>query len=221
MPSFYLNSYAPLATTKPGREASATLGIDPFVDGSIRREPDLEHVYPAISCLCRADKFAPRLAKDDIVAYVLRKDRYGQKLPHRRLTAILRVLEILPSHTQGAMWYQQRGLNLPNNCWVHGNPAKPFEQSHRQHKISNAVGPDETHHHWDVGYKARARKYGTFVVCEKLYCELTWSAPEVSDEQLVSAFGKVLSTQNPSVESISCAEQFFALMGIDVRLSRQ
>lgn len=77
MPFFYLNTYVPLAASKAGRDASDRYKIAPFVDGSIRREPDLEHPFPAITCLCRADKFAPRLIPGDIVAYMLRKDRYG------------------------------------------------------------------------------------------------------------------------------------------------
>ena len=106
MPSFFLNSYVPLVASKPGRDASKLYGIEPFVDGSIRREPDLEHEFPAISCLCRADKFAPRLQAGDIVAYMLRKDRYGQKRAQRSLTAVLRVLHMFPSHAAAAKWYE-------------------------------------------------------------------------------------------------------------------
>jgi hypothetical protein len=53
MTSFYVNSYAPLVSTSAGVEASRRFGIEPFVDYSIRREPDLEHEYPAITCVCR------------------------------------------------------------------------------------------------------------------------------------------------------------------------
>lgn len=219
MPSFYLNSYAPLVTSKAGRDASTAFGIEPFVDGSIRREPDLEHDFPAITCLCRADKFAPRLEAGDIVAYMLRKDRYGQKHAQRRLTAVLRVIDVLPSHTAGAKWYQERNLSLPNNCWVRGNPAKPFEQSHRRHKTSNTLGPTQTYREWDVGYRARAMKYGTFVVSESLYRDLSWSAPEVTEKQLEAVFGAVPGTRNPGQWTITHAERLLSLLGIDVQLS--
>lgn len=221
MPSFYLNSYAPLVASKAGRTASKLYGIQPFVDGSIRREPDLEHDYPAITCLCRADKFAPRLAAGDIVAYMLRKDRYGQNYAQRRLTAVLRVLGVLPSHAAGAKWYQERQLSLPNNCWIRGNSAKPFEQSHRRHKISNTLAPTQTHRAWDIGYRARAMKYGTFVVCERLYHNLSWSAPEVTEPHLEAVFGAVPGTRNPGRWTIQHAEQLLSLLSIDVPLSGQ
>jgi hypothetical protein len=219
MPSFYLNSYAPLVASKAGREASMRYGIEPFVDGSIRREPDLEHDYPAISCLCRADKFAPRLKEDDIVAYMLRKDRYGQKERQRRLTAVLRVLAVRPSHIAGAAWYQERGLALPNNCLVHGNPAKPFEQSHHRHRTSNTLGPEQTYREWDVGYRARAMRFPTFVVCERLYCDLSWNAPEVTESLLVAVFGCIPATRNPRKWTITHAERLLSQLSIAVPLS--
>lgn len=61
MPRFYLVTYRPLAYSVAGRKAAEAHGIPPFVDGSIRREPDLESAYPSISCLCRTARFAPRL----------------------------------------------------------------------------------------------------------------------------------------------------------------
>ena len=77
MPVAYLVSYAPLVSSKTGREVSRLHSIPPFVDGSIRREPDLQHKYPSVSCLCRTDKFAPRLRVGDFVAYLTQKRRYG------------------------------------------------------------------------------------------------------------------------------------------------
>ena len=42
----FLVTYAPLVATAAGRTASENRGIAPFVDGSIRREPDLEQPFP-------------------------------------------------------------------------------------------------------------------------------------------------------------------------------
>jgi len=77
-PKYFLTTYTPLVATKDGRVASEKHGIPPFVDGSIRREPDLEHAVPSISCLCRAGKFAPRFQVGDIVGYMTCKGRYGE-----------------------------------------------------------------------------------------------------------------------------------------------
>ena len=218
MPHFYLNSYAPLVASKAGRDASILYGIEPFVDGSIRREPDLENRFPAISCLCRADKFAPRLEVGDIVAYMLRKDRYGENHAQRRLTTVLRVIDTFQSHTAGAQWYLDQNLVLPNNCWVRGNPAKPFEQSHRLHKFSKTLDAIQLHHAWDASYRGRAMKHGTFVVCESLYRNLDWSAPEVTETQLKLVFGAVPGTRNPGQWTIKHAERLLSLLSIDVPL---
>jgi hypothetical protein len=83
MSRFFLTTYAPLVTTYAGRVACEVHRLKPFIDGSIRREPYLEHRYPSISCLCRADKFATRLEVGDFVAYMTRKGRYGDaKITH-------------------------------------------------------------------------------------------------------------------------------------------
>ena len=88
----FLNSFKPLVITAFGRAASESRGLDPFVDGSIRREPDLMHRYPAISCICRKGKFVPRLCIGDTIGYMTVKARYGNLAQrHRRMTAVLEV----------------------------------------------------------------------------------------------------------------------------------
>ncbi len=147
MTAYYLNTYTPLVASKHGRVASDVYGIPPFVDGSIRREPDLESPFPSISCLCRADKFAPRLSKGDVVGYMACKGRYGESTgKHHRLTAVLRVREVLPTHGEAASWYRQRGLEVPSNCMVPGNRPMPLRRSHRKHP-GGGCG-------WDKGYRS-------------------------------------------------------------------
>jgi len=124
---YFLNTYTPLVATKDGRAASHAHDILPFVDGSIRREPDLEHQHPSISCLCRAGKFAPRLRVGDIVGYMTCMGKWGG-LPdrHHRLTAVMQATVVLPLHEEAACWYRERGLPLPSNCMVPGNLPKPL-----------------------------------------------------------------------------------------------
>jgi len=194
----YLNTYAPLVASKSGRIASHARGIPPFVDGSIRREPDLEHPWPSISCLCRANKFAPRLCVGDVVGYMTRKARYGALLaPHRRLTAVLEVVAVLQSHEEAACWYHQRKLALPNNCMVQGNPPKSLEESHRIHKTPRLLDDDRLARRWNAQYQRRATKYPRFVVCQPLFRDLSWDAPVVEDRHLIAAFGRVPGTRNP------------------------
>ena len=119
----FLNSYRPLIRTAAGRAAVAKHSIPPFVDGSCRREPDFEARFPGISAICRFRHFAPRLREDDVVLYVTVKGDYWRRdarLWH--LTALLKVLRVLPSHHEAAAWYRENSLPLPSNCLLAENP---------------------------------------------------------------------------------------------------
>ena len=197
MPRFYLNTFKPLVYTASGRAAAERFSLPPFIDGSIRREPDLEHERPSISCLCRTNKFAPRLAVDDLVGYMTCKARYGSKIAHRRLIALLRVDMLFDNHEEAARWYRSQGLPLPSNCMVPGNKPCPLAHSHRICK-STCSDDKQMACGWDDNYARRARAYGRFVVCTCIWKDLVWSSPIIEDEYLVRAFGKVPATRNPA-----------------------
>ena len=221
MPDFYLNSYAPLVASKAGREASkeSQTKLPPFIDGSIRREPDLECAYPGISCLCRAGKFAPRLKVYDLVGYMTRKASYGTGRAHRRFTALLRVIETLDSHKAAATWYAERNVTLSNNCMVSGNEANELDHSHRIFKASGCAGDARTHKEWDLSYHARARKYPRFVICEPVFINVSWDAPEATDKLLKAVFGRIPGTQNPACFTCDKAIKLLDELGIDAQLS--
>ncbi|QEL20689.1 hypothetical protein [Limnoglobus roseus] len=209
-PRHFINTYQPLVLTAAGRRSAVAFSIPPFVDGSIRREPDLEHPLPSITCLCRGDKFAPRLRVGDTVAYFAVKARYGPAtMRHRRLTAVLRVREILPSHPEAARWYRALGLPLPNNCMVAETGPNPLDQSHRRHRFDKGLSDDRVLRRWDALYHVRARPNGAFVACEPLFTDLSWAAPVVTDGHLVEAFGRVPATRTPGPLP---AADFVALM---------
>lgn len=193
----YFCTYAPLAQSKAGRIAAATFGLPPFIDGSIRREPDLQHDYPSISCLCRTDRFAPRLRVEDRVVYLTKKSRRNRREPHWRMTAILEVFCTLKSHADAASWYRERKLPLPNNCLVPGNGPNDVSRSHRINENKHLSDPEFTHR-WDLSYQLRARRHPTFVVCKKLFAALDESAPVVYEHQLTSVFGQVPATRTPA-----------------------
>ena len=220
MSSFYLNNYQPLAASPSGREAVNAFQLPPFIDGSIRREPDLEHDYPAITCLCRGGKFAPRLEIGDIVAYVTKKRSFGLGgRAQRRLTAVLRVAHRFESHTQAKLWYDERGMSLPSNLMVPGNAAAPFEQSHRLCRSSKCLGAAKTFREWDASYRARARKFPVVVGCVALKTWLGWDAPEVTDADLESVFGAVPGMQNPGEHSLREFQALMRRLGLSVPLS--
>ncbi|MEW4451986.1 hypothetical protein AB1L30_04800 [Bremerella sp. JC817] len=197
MPDYFLNTYSPLVVSPIGRKASEDFQLPPFVDGSIRREPDLEHKFPGISCLCRAGKFAPRLKMGDTIAYLTCKRRFGESFSHRRLTAVLRVKKIFENHELASEWYVRKNKHLPNNCIVPGNPPKPLEHSHQRHVDRKKLSDAKLSRRWDGQYRIRASRYGSYAICRKLFCDVSWEAPIVQDDDLIKAFGRVPGTQNP------------------------
>jgi len=95
----FLATYRPLCRTAQGRRAITKYSLPPYVDGSCRREPDLEAHFPTITALCRGRMFAPRLYEGDRVAYVTKQGRYGLRASlHWRLTALLLVEHRFESH---------------------------------------------------------------------------------------------------------------------------
>lgn len=211
----FLSTYMPLAATKYGRIASTERTIPPFVDGSIRREPDLEHTYPSISCLCHADKFAPRLRVGDNIGFMTQKRKYGLSgEAHRRLTAVLNVVDIQESHESAAAWYCQRNLPLPNNCLVMDNPPKLLEESHSHHKARNRLDDNRLRQVWEREYQKRAKNFGTFVICQSLFSRLSWEAPIIEDEYLIEAFGRIPGTQNPPAVPCNEFQHLMEIIGV-------
>lgn len=211
--ALYLVTFAPLAATPFGRKAVERYGLPPFIDGSIRREPDLEHAVPSISCLCRAGKFAPRLQVGDAIAYMTTKRTFGGGPNRRHLAAILRPQRLFDSHAEAAEWYRGQSLPLPSNCMVAGNEPQPLDRSHG---IADNRHPDlsERHRKWDQGYRYRARTYGRFIACEVVFRCLGWDAPVVHDADLKAVFGKKPGTQNPGRLPIDHVEPFMKRLQI-------
>jgi hypothetical protein len=205
MSRLFINTYHPLVDTAAGRSASVQFKLMPFIDGSIRREPDLEHPHPSISCICRGEMFAPRLCLGDVVFYMTRQARFGEAVKHRRATALLRVARLFETHAAAAEWYRAAGQQVPSNCVVDDNPPCPVSQSHRknQHRCENEAAWTAK---WDIGYRHRARVNGRFVVCDAIWRDLSWNAPKVHDADLLAVFGRVPGTRNPGSLSLTFLE---------------
>lgn len=212
----FIVTYTPLCRTAAGRDAVKTFGLPPFIDGSIRREPDLEHPLPSISCLCRAGKFAPRLRTGDHVLYLTHKGRYGDVVDrHWRLSALLQVKQVFASHEAAANAYSALGHPLPSNCMVPGNGPIPLNQSHRKTSIK---GCSRVLDLWDDEYRKRANRWPIIVQCQPVFRRLDEEAPVVRDADLVFAFGHVPGTQNPGEFSISGLEKLLHRLRIDAKV---
>jgi hypothetical protein len=219
-PNSYLNVYHPLIMTAAGRHACERRRLDPFVDASIRREPDLEYRWPTISALCRGAMFAPRLQAGDVVVYLTVKGRWGDHPTlHRRLTAVLRVRHRFENHVDAADWFAHRRLPLPNNCLVPGNKPKPLNQSHGVPWPATCGDRARILRRQDAFYRRRVRRHGTFLICQPLFINIEWDAPIVEDEHLRSAFGRVPGMRTPGALPSGHVNRFLRSRGIAVRLS--
>ena len=189
--AIYLNTYRPLASSAAGWRAAERHALPPYVDASIRREPDLQSRYPSISALCRGRFFAPRLHEGDTVVYMTVKGEYpGKQERHRRLVAVLDVLKRFESHADAARWYQGQNLPLPSNCMVPGNLPHPLSMAVSKHPCDdNGCG-------WDERYQRRAKQWGTFLACKVFFLDLT-TPPPISDGLLMSVFGRIPPTRTP------------------------
>ena len=183
----FITTYQPLIIRRAGRNVARKFGLPPFIDGSCRREPDLEAQFPSITALCRGANFAPRLHVGDTIAYLTVKASYpGHSEAHRRLTAVLHVEKRFESHQDAAEWYRAAGMKVPSNCCVPGNKPIPFKQT-VQYKDPCA---------WDSEYQQKARKWPVFIVSRARYLNVS-QPPIVTDDMLVEVFGEVPVTRTP------------------------
>ncbi len=181
MPNYFLNTFWP----RSWNNWPSPYPDPPYCDSSIRREPDFEHRYPSISCLCRKGKFAPRLAKEDEILYMTVLWTFpGDDQPGWHVVASLRVIETFISHKAAAVWYRERHLQLPSNCMVVGNGPLPIARSGGGRPLAE----------WEAEYAERARVHGTFAVCEPTRMDLV-RPPQILRQELVGIFGGIPGTQ--------------------------
>jgi len=196
----YLLSFHPICSTRLGRHAVERHGLPPFIDGSCRREPDLELAHPSISALCRNRRFAPRLQVGDSIAYVTILGRYGESERHWRLVALLEVLQRFDTHEAAAAWYRDHEPRLPGNCMVPDNPPLPLTKTcgpgdaDLRSRISHV--PDaEIVAEWDRRYSQRKRNTPVMVACRPLAVELR-DPPRIFRSDWHAWHGKVPGTQS-------------------------
>lgn len=198
----FLVSFRPLCRTLFGRHASAQFGLPPFVDGSIRREPDLESAFPSVTALCRKGKFAPRLQESDRIAYITTRGKYGSmSATHWRLVALLRVKHCYGTHAEAAEWYTEHRAPLPRNCIVRKNNHVPFDHSDgfispELRAMTIGCNLDQVIRKWDAGYRIRSREHGDFLICERLFSNLS-DPPAIYEHEWVDWHGRIPSTRNP------------------------
>lgn len=209
-----LNSYRPLCRDIMGQRAirDKDKGFPAFIDGSCRREPDFENLYPSISALCRRGIFAPHLKKGDIVVYVTVKGIYPNdftKEAHHRLIAILQVKEVFQTHKLAENWFLENDLILPSNCMVENNPPKLFEETsgnylkrgdmvkflERPLDVQRKIGEKKVEA-WNNEYQTTSEKWSNFVITEPIFLELA-NPPIVLEQDWINIMEKVPLTRTP------------------------
>jgi len=81
------------------------------------------------------------------------------------LTAMLEVVKRFGSHDEAAQWYRDKGLPLPSNCMVRGNPPLPLRRTHGVSRCGELKK-------WDEHYQQRADDRGVFLACKPLWLDL-------------------------------------------------
>ncbi len=175
-------------------------GIQPFVDGSCRREPDLESSYPSVTALCHGKLFAPKLKEGDQIIYMTVSGRFApQKDRHWRLVARLAVRNRFATHAEASEWYAAKGSPIPSNCLVPGNEPLPLEYT---------LGSKLSLRAWERGYQARANAFPTFLVCDPVTISLG-TPPVLTRDDLTGIFGRIPGTRNPKRISANEAVALF------------
>ena len=59
-------------------------------------------------------------------------------------------------------------------------------------------------------------QFGTFVVCEVLFRDLSWDAPVVQEDDFKAAIGNVPGTRNPGAMAIEACCELMEVLGIEV-----
>ena len=234
-----LVTYKPLCYTLLGIEAIKNSKLNPFIDYSCRREPDLEHKFPSISSLCRNSKLAPHLKKNDIVIYlsVPRKYKASECYLNKntyKLVAILKVLHTCKNHEEAKEWYSSKHLPIPSNCMVKGSHPVDFSQTggnfKNQREIINYLNYNQNPKmlkrnfcrrliNWDAEYQKRANDYPQFNITEVIYNEIN-SPIEVLRSDLIKWFDSLPRTQTPKIVNENQFENFMNLVPDKENLNR-
>lgn len=164
-----------MALNAIGRQRAKEHQLPLFIDGSCRREPDLQLKYPAISALCRTSQFAPRLDVGHSIVYCAQKAPYTGNAAFWCLVAMLRVEHRFKNHQEAAEWYLTHEGKLPSNCMVPGNAPDQFDKTLGFPDPKNKGEfnqNDRLLSIWDAGYKQRAIANPVFLACSTVEISL-------------------------------------------------
>ena len=202
----YLTSFYPLCSTKKGKLAIKTYSeLDPYIDGSCRREPDFENPFPCITGLCRP-RFAEKLEEHDIVIYVTNKKGVGS----RKVVAVFKVIKKINDHKSAQDWYNERKITIPNDLMLDRTSPFPLDKTHQIMGWNSWIDGPHNLENWENGYIKRADESKQVAVCSKEIFINLKEPIALSDKDWKKISNRALCTQNPPVltkEEISIFKQ--------------
>jgi hypothetical protein len=150
--------------------------LNPYIDGSCRREPDLENPFPSITALCRQSSFATKLWPNSVIVYISLGDT-DLKNPNYRLIAILKASKRFDNHFLASRWYRENNISIPSNCLIPTNDPQPFDKTiskftnkkgieHflQKEAIQQEIIGQRIINSWDREYQEKSERWPTFIV---------------------------------------------------------
>jgi hypothetical protein len=212
----YLNTFKPICITRFGRKAITTFGLNPFIDGSCRREPDFENPYPAITQLCRPSKLVPRLSIGDLVIYLTIKGNYGDPTTHWKFIAILEVISIQLTHCCAANYYLANNIPISQNIICNQTIPFPIEMTHGSTGFKHGnLNPYQIIKKWNWEYIKRAINFPEVAITRvwKNHLYLN-NPPKITHEMMMNIFNRISGTQTPPKLKNTEWENFKRIMNI-------
>jgi len=72
-------------------------------------------------------------------------------------------------------------------------------------------------HEWELGYRVRARRCGTFLACEPIFRSLH-EPPIITEAIMRDAFGRIPGTRNPPYIDAAQLARLCELTGVDLSI---
>jgi hypothetical protein len=169
--------------------------------------------------------------RGDVILYFTIKGTYEDMPPHRRLTAVLRVVAERTSHAAAGDWYRAQGKALPRNLMLPGNGPLPLgmtegfyrrKRKDRGKPIEEIVrprGPEDYERivaEWDKLYSERKARCQDVRICEALFRDV-WHGKNVDDALVGRAFGRAFPNTKDKPQRIETltAERLLGNLGLE------
>ena len=197
--SVFLNSFIPICINGFGIKNITENKLPNFIDGSCRREPDFQNLYPAITQLCRPGKLVPRLSVGDLVIYLTKLGNYGNPPAHWNFISILEVLSLQLNHCSAANYYLANNIPIAQNIICNHTAPFTLNMTHGLSGFPNGnLNPNRIISIWNNSYISRANNFSKVAITRvwKGHLHLN-NPPQITRQMMMNIFDRIPGTQNP------------------------